>query len=61
MFILAHRVKMNRKLIFKSSRFVPFGANLIKFGAKPDIPDKLASLTTTVDGEELELLADCFM
>ena len=29
---------MNRQLILKSPRFVPFGANLAKFKAKSDIP-----------------------
>ena len=29
---------MNRKLIIKSRRFVPFDANLKHFGTKPDIP-----------------------
>ena len=36
-FILAHRAKINRKRILKSSRFVPFGANLTKFVWNPDI------------------------
>ena len=30
--------QMNRKLILKSPRFVPFGANLTQFQNKPDIP-----------------------
>ena len=38
LFILAQRAKMNRKLILKSPRFVPFGANLTTFRVKPDTP-----------------------
>ena len=30
---------MNRKLILKSPRFFPFGANLAQFKDKSDIPD----------------------
>ena len=30
---------MNRKLMFKSPKFVPFGANLSRFEANPDTPD----------------------
>ena len=30
-----HRAKINRKLLLKSLRFVPFGANLAQFESKP--------------------------
>ena len=36
LFILAHCAKMNRKLILKSPRFVPFGANLAALESKHD-------------------------
>ena len=38
LFILARCAKMNRKLILKSPRFVPFGTNLTLFETKSDIP-----------------------
>ena len=38
LFILAPRAKMNRKLILKSHRFVPFDANLVQMDAKSAIP-----------------------
>ena len=38
LFILAHRAKINRKLILTSRRFVPFYVNLAQFEAKLGIP-----------------------
>ena len=35
---------MNRKLILKSPRFVPFGANLAQFDGKSDIPALVSCL-----------------
>ena len=34
----AHRAKMKRKMVFKSFRSIPFGANLTQSEAKSDIP-----------------------
>ena len=36
-FILTHRAKMKRKLIFKSPRFLLFGSNLTQHDLKLDI------------------------
>jgi len=41
LFILAQWAEINRKLIYKSPRFVPFGANLSKLESKSDIPDSV--------------------
>ena len=37
LFILARRAKMNRKLILKSPRFVPFVGNMAHFETKYDL------------------------
>ena len=39
--IFVHRAKMNRKLIFKSPRFVPFGASFAQSEAESAIPAPL--------------------
>ena len=43
-----HWAKMYWNLIWKSSGFVPFGANLAYFGAKPDIPSLSINVSTTI-------------
>ena len=48
LFILANWTKMKRKLILKSLRFVPFGANLAQLMAKPDNPAFKARLIATL-------------
>ena len=45
LFVLAHRAKMNRKLILKSSRFVPNSAKLAKLKATSDISARKWSLS----------------
>ena len=43
---------MNRKLILKSTRFVPFGGNLTLFQSKSDTPVMTLTCTGTDKGQE---------
>ena len=45
---------MNRKLILKSPRFVPFGANLAQFESKSDIPGQHSASPGLLDRAKLE-------